>query len=97
MPSWKALVVPLLVFGSVVAQESKNRERIYAEALKPSPLAANLEKLTDQVGGRVPGTPAMQNAVGWGLDAFKTARADSVHTETNTIPASWSVGETPAQ
>jgi hypothetical protein len=94
MPSWKALVVPVIIFGSALAQESKNRERVYAEALKPSTLAANLERLTDQVGGRVPGTPAMQNAVDWGVAAFKAAGADSVHTETFTIPASWSEGET---
>jgi len=94
MPSWKALVVPVLMFGSVVAQESKNRERVFAEALKPSTLGTNLEKLTDQVGGRVPGTPAMQNAVDWGVAAFKAAGADSVHTESFTIPASWSEGET---
>src|SRR5205085_2133448 len=85
---------PLVIFGSALAQESKNRERVYAEALKPSTLTTNLEKLTDQVGGRVPGTPAMQNAVDWGVAAFKAAGADSVHTETFTIPASWSEGET---
>lgn len=94
MPSWKALVVPLLIIGSVIAQESKDRERVYAEALKPSALTTNLEHLTDQVGGRVPGTPAMQNAVDWGVAAFKAAGGDSVHTETFTIPASWSEGET---
>src|SRR5581483_180458 len=95
MPSWKALVVPVVIFGCVaVAQDSKDRERVFAEALKPSSIASNLEKLTDQVGGRVPGTPAMQNAVDWGIAAFRAAGADSVHTETFSIPASWSEGET---
>jgi len=65
------------------------------EALKPStPLQENLRVLTDEIGGRVPGTPAMQKAIQWGVDAFKAAGADSVHTEEFTIPESWAEGNT---
>ena len=65
------------------------------EALKPStPLQENLRVLTDEIGGRVPGTPAMQQAVQWGMNAFKAAGADSVHTEEFTIPQSWAEGDT---
>jgi carboxypeptidase Q len=64
------------------------------EALKPSLIAANLQRLTDEIGGRVPGTPAMQKAVQWAVDAFKSAGADSVHTEDFTIPFSWAEGAT---
>jgi carboxypeptidase Q len=63
-------------------------------ALQPSPLEANLQRLTDEIGGRVPGTPAMQHAVAWGVQAFTAAGADSVHTEGFTIPNSWSEGAT---
>jgi len=63
-------------------------------ALQPSPLEANLQRLTDEIGGRVPGTLAMQHAVAWGIQAFKAAGADSVHTEGFTIPYSWSEGAT---
>ena len=95
MPSWKALVVLFLTLGCFsFAQSAKNRERVYTEALKPSNLGSDLEKLTDQVGGRVPGTLAMQNAVDWGVAAFKAAGADSVRTENFTIPASWAEGDT---
>ena len=69
-------------------------DRVISEALKPSALEANLHRLTDEVGGRVPGTPAMQRAVDWGVDAFKAAGADSVHTENFTLPASWAEGAT---
>jgi carboxypeptidase Q len=69
-------------------------DKILAEALKPSPLETNLRRLTDEIGGRVPGTPAMQRAVAWGVDAFKAAGADSVHTENFTIQASWAEGAT---
>ena len=81
----------VLAAGSV-AQD--NSARIIDEALKPSPIQSNLERLTDQVGGRVPGTPAMQNAIAWGVDALKVAGADSVHTEEFTIPQSWAEGQT---
>ncbi len=65
------------------------------QALNPStPLQENLRVLTDEIGGRVPGTPAMQKAIQWGVDAFKAAGADSVHTEEFTIPTSWAEGNT---
>jgi carboxypeptidase Q len=63
-------------------------------ALEPSQLENNLRHLTDEIGGRVPGTPAMQRAVEWGEQAFRAAGADSVHTEEFTIPHSWSEGAT---
>ncbi len=68
--------------------------RLIAEALKPSMLEVNLRRLSDEVGGRVPGTPAFQRAVEWGEAAFKEAGADSVHTEEFSIPNSWAEGET---
>jgi carboxypeptidase Q len=67
-------------------------DRLITEALKPSPLETNLHQLTDEIGGRIPGTPAMQKAVDWAVEAFKAAGADSVHTEDFTLPASWAEG-----
>ncbi len=69
-------------------------DQVIAEALKPSPLETNLRKLTDEIGGRVPGTLAMRQAVEWGVAAFKAAGADNVRTENFTIPASWAEGFT---
>src|ERR1035437_4713662 len=66
--------------------------RVIQAALQPSPLEANLHRLTDEIGGRVPGTPSMQHAVAWGMQAFTAAGADSVHTEGFTIQSSWSEG-----
>jgi len=74
--------------------ESDDAARIIEEALKPSSLESNLRHLTDEVGGRVPGTPAMQRAIDWGVQMFKAAGADSVHTEEFTIPYSWAEGAT---
>lgn len=74
------------------AQDNSNR--LISEALKPSPIERNLEILTDQIGGRIPGTSAMQKGVEWGVDAFKAVGADSVHTEDFTIQSSWAEGNT---
>jgi len=83
---WLMLVLPVMAQSPI--------DRVTSEAAKPSSLGTNLERLTDQVGGRVPGTPAMQAAVQWGVDAFKAAGADTVHTEDFTIQAGWSEGDT---
>ncbi|MBZ5703851.1 MAG: M20/M25/M40 family metallo-hydrolase [Acidobacteriia bacterium] len=86
------LLLPVVLVCAAFAQDAS--DRIIAEALKPSSLDQNLQRLTDGIGGRVPGTPAMQKAVDWGLAAFKAAGADRVHTEDFTIRSSWAEGAT---
>jgi len=68
--------------------------RVAAEALKPSSVQSHLQALTDRIGGRVPGTPAMEKAVEWGVAAFKAEGADEVTTEQFTIANSWAEGRT---
>jgi carboxypeptidase Q len=63
-------------------------------ALGVSPLEENLRYLTDSIGGRVTGSPAANRAVGWGVEAFRRAGVDEVHTEKFSIPAGWSEGHT---
>src|ERR1700687_3951946 len=93
MPSARVCAFLLSIFlGAAFAQDPTGR--VIAEAGKASALEANLQKLTDQVGGRVPGTPAMQKAVEWGVEAFKAAGADSVHTESFSLQSSWAEGAT---
>src|SRR5260370_10162956 len=58
-----------------------------------SPLQENLRKLTDEVGGRVAGSPEMAKAVEWGVAAFRAAGVD-VHTEKYTLPVTWHEGDT---
>jgi carboxypeptidase Q len=85
-------LVPILLLCAAFAQDPT--DRVIAEAQKPSALETNLQQLTDQIGGRVPGTPAMRKAVEWGFAAFKVGGADSVHTEDFSIQASWAEGAT---
>jgi hypothetical protein len=68
--------------------------KIIAGALGPSPLYENLRRLTDEIGGRQTGTPAMARAITWATDAFHQAGVDSVHTEDYTIPVNWAEGAT---
>jgi hypothetical protein len=65
--------------------------KIIANAMGESPLAENLRRLTDEVGGRVTGTPAAARAVQWAVAAFRGAGLDA-HTEKYTIPVTWSEG-----
>jgi hypothetical protein len=78
----------------VALAQSSDADRLIESALKPSPIEQNLRHLTDEIGGRVPGTPAMDRAVSWGVAAFKAAGADSVHTEEFRLQASWAEGDT---
>src|SRR6266481_4111469 len=95
---WKLSVYMLVVrclLGSsavLLAQSNADADRLIEEAMKTSPIEQNLRHLTDEIGGRVPGTPAMDRAVAWGVAAFKDAGADSVHTESFKMPVSWAEG-----
>jgi carboxypeptidase Q len=63
-------------------------------ALGPSPLEENLRYLSDTIGGRVTGTASADRAADWGVQAFRHAGVDDVHTEKFTIPVGWSEGHT---
>ncbi len=76
------------------SSDNNDVNQVIQAALQPSPIQDNLRRLTDEIGGRVPGTLAMQHAVQWGRQALTAAGADSVHTEGFEIPYSWSEGMT---
>jgi carboxypeptidase Q len=86
--------IVVLAAIALTAQKQTDPQRLVAEALKPSPLQENLRALTDEIGGRVPGTPAMDKAVRWGVEAFKAAGADDVKVESYSIAHSWQEGAT---
>ncbi len=89
---FSVLAITLAAATLSLAQSS---DPVMQEALKPgTPLNENLRVLTDEIGGRVPGTPAFEKAQQWAIAAFKQAGADSVHTEEFTIPQSWTEGDT---
>ena len=89
----KLLAVVILALScGVFAQTST--DKLIEEAQAAPTLEKNLRVLTDEVGGRVPGTPAMERAVQWGMEAFKAAGADVVRSEPVPMAASWDEGNT---
>jgi len=100
MTNLRVLAARTLLFGILFdcaiawAQSSTNANRLIGEALKPSAIEQNLRHLTDEIGGRVSGTLALDRAVAWGVSAFKAAGADSVHVEEFSMPVSWTEGQT---
>jgi carboxypeptidase Q len=67
--------------------------KILPIVMGPSPIEENLRRLTDEIGGRVTGSPEMAKAVEWGVRAFRAAGVD-VHTEGYTLPVTWREGDT---
>jgi len=67
--------------------------KILPLVLGPSPIQENLRHLTDEIGGRVTGSPAMERAVQWATSAFRAVGVD-VHTEKYQLPLTWSEGDT---
>jgi len=90
----RLLLLTIALLSCAAFATDTDTDRLISEALKPSPIETNLRRLTDEVGGRVPGTPAFQEAVDWGVAAFKEAGAESVHTEEFSIDHSWAEGAT---
>src|ERR1700752_2023880 len=58
--------------------------KIIPQVMGPSPMVENLLRLTDEIGGRVTGSPEMAKAVDWAVAAFRAAGVE-VHTEKYTF------------
>lgn len=87
--------VPQGTYGCSIHQSCADAApTIIKNALGPSPLEANLRTLTDEIGGRVTGSPAADKAVDWAVEAFRHAGVDEVLTENFTLPAGWAEGHT---
>jgi carboxypeptidase Q len=67
--------------------------KILPQVMGPSPMEENLRRLTDEIGGRVSGSPEMAKAVQWGVGAFRAAGL-TPHTEKYALPVAWASGET---
>jgi carboxypeptidase Q len=89
----KLLLLACLAISTTVFAQS-SADKLIQEAQQAPTLEKNLRALTDEIGGRIPGTPAMDRAVQWGIDAFKAAGADAVRAEPVPMAASWQEGNT---
>jgi len=66
---------------------------IIGHSVTDASLSADLQRLTDGVGGRVSGTPAMAHAIDWAMNAFRAAGV-TAHTESYMMPRTWAEGAT---
>jgi carboxypeptidase Q len=83
----------LLTNAAAHAQDSAS-SAIIGRAMTSAPLTEqDLRRLTDEVGGRLSGSPEMRRAVDWAMDAFRAAGV-AVHAESYTMPLTWSEGAT---
>ena len=83
-----------LLFASLHSFAQERVQQVIAAAKDSPKLESNLRVLTDEIGGRVPGTPAMDRAITWAVTNFKDAGADSVVTEPFQMPLRWEEGAT---
>ncbi len=62
---WSSLLAAALLAALPAPPQHQDAavEKILAAALGPSPIEENLRQLTDEIGGRMSGTPAMRRAV----------------------------------
>ncbi|MDB4947754.1 MAG: Peptidase [Gemmatimonadetes bacterium] len=70
------------------AQPAGEVERLVASFAGDTPLARDLEALTDGIGGRATGSPANLRAVDWALARFREAGVDA-RKEAFTMPTLW--------
>lgn len=83
--------MPLLAFGASPAANEMAQE-ILGRALGMTPIAADLQQLTDDIGGRPTGSAALDAAVDWGVERFRAAGLESVHREPYVAAILWLPG-----
>jgi carboxypeptidase Q len=88
-------VIPLLLLLQLptqLASQTPTRDddvgRLVGAMLGDTPMAQDLEQLTDRIGGRVTGSPANLRAVDWAVERFRAAGVE-VRREPFTMPALW--------
>lgn len=93
--SLSVVLTCLLIFTrGAMAQDATALASVRKLAHDSAKIEPELRPLTDVIGGRVPGTPAMQKAAEWGLAAMRDAGADSVRLEEFIMQTSWAEGVT---
>lgn len=84
LPALLAFTVP--VFAQQQESDSLVLRNLATEVLTHSKAYANLKVLTQQVGGRLAGSPQMVKAEKWGEQVLKDASADTVYMQACQVP-----------
>ena len=78
------------VRGAVAASTASGSAALIGEVLSQrNRMEEDLRVLTDEIGGRVTGSPGYEAALKWGVEAFRRAGVDSVKLESYDAPARW--------
>ena len=83
------LLLPLTASG---ASADDIARELVGRALAPTPILADLQELTDDIGGRPTGSPALAEAIRWGTQKFRAAGLTNVQAESYTAAALWYQG-----
>ena len=67
-----------LALGQVAAAQD-DVDRLIGAMLGDTPVIADLQSLTDEIGGRVTGSPANEAAIEWALARFRHRRHDDTY------------------
>ncbi|MBV8820349.1 MAG: M28 family peptidase, partial [Acidobacteriaceae bacterium] len=87
----------VFALACVNANGQEPAQRLAARALGDTPLVSDLSELCDGIGGRPTGSAACNRAVEWAAKKFREAGADSVKTESFSVPHLWLPGSAEAQ
>ncbi len=75
---------------AAAASATSGSAALIGEVLSPrNRMEEDLRVLTDEIGGRVTGSPGYEAALQWGVEAFRRAGVDSVKLESYDAPARW--------
>ncbi|HEY2807445.1 MAG TPA: M28 family peptidase [Steroidobacteraceae bacterium] len=88
---WIGCLLLLPLAAAAAAADDTARE-LLGRTLAPTPVLSDLQELTDDIGGRPTGSPALAEAIRWGTQKFRGAGLAGVHAETYTAPALWYQG-----
>ena len=75
--------------AEVDAQLSSKLASIAGEAMMDGKPYQYLEELSDDIGGRVTGSPAAVQAIAWGAEKMKAIGLENVHTEPWQMSRGW--------
>src|SRR5689334_23377927 len=83
------LLTVLAVAALLLQAGDDSQQRLTGAIFADTAILQDLHELCDGIGGRPTGSAACNRAIEWGAAKFKAAGADSVTTETFTLPKTW--------
>jgi len=82
-------IVFLVVCLSVGSAAAEPVDTLVARELGKTPVLDDLAELTDTIGGRPTGSPALDQAIDWAVGKLKAAGVETVRTESYVAPRNW--------